>query len=47
MRKEVQVYFPEVGEQLDPPPQKKKNPAEVCQVEGREGYLGTENNVQR
>lgn len=33
--KEVQVYFPEVGEQLDTPTPQKKNPAEVCQVEGR------------
>lgn len=39
------VHFPEVGEQLDTPPPKKTTPAELCQVEGREEHLGTENNV--
>lgn len=45
VRKGMWVHFPEVGEQLDTPPPKKTTPAELCQVEGREEHLGTENNV--
>lgn len=35
MGKEVQIYFPEVGEQLDPPPQKKRTQQKY--VRWREG----------
>lgn len=44
--KEVQVYFPEVGEQLDTPPPQKKRTQQKC-VRWREEHLGTENNEQR
>lgn len=40
MGKEVQIYFPEVGEQLDTPPPKKKEPSRSVSGGGKGRVFG-------